>query len=121
MTDIAPDLQALLPPRTALHEPYDGPIYWLWAFDPEDGHVVVEHNEGRSRSEAKTHDELAPEITHPARLNGFAYKIQGGYRITDEDHKKIDDPFVIKQVLTALKGEQSHKPLPHIRHHGMPA
>lgn len=121
MTDVAPDFQALLPQREALlREPYDGPIYWLWSFDPTDGHVVVHSNDGAPRAQAKTHDELAPEITHPERLNGYAYKIQGGYRITTDDHKKLEDPYVVKAVLSALKGEQPKKPLPHIRHHGMP-
>lgn len=121
MPDIAPDFQELLPHRTALlNEPYDGPIYWLWVFDPESGHVTIHHNEDSSRAEAKTHDEVAPEVTHPGRLNGYAYKIQGGYRITTDDHKKLEDPFVVKQVIAALKGEQPHKPLPHIRNHGMP-
>lgn len=103
-----------------MDEPYDGPLYWLFSFDPQDGHVVITQNDDRSRSEAVTHSELAPEITHPARLNGFAYKIRGGYRITDDESKKLTDQFVIKKVLAALKGQQPSKPLPHIRPHGFP-
>lgn len=111
---VADDFRSLLPKREAiLSEPYDGPLYWLWTFDPQDGKVVITHNEDRHRAHAVTHQELAPEVTHPERLNGYAYKIRDGYRITTDEHRPVEDPFILKQVLTALK-QENPKPLPHL-------
>jgi len=99
MTDIAPDFKELLPKQ----EEYDGPIYWLWTFSPKSAKVTITHNDDRPRAHAMTHDDLEPG--DPERLKGYAYKIKGGYRITDDEHKKIVDPFIINQVLKALKDE----------------
>lgn len=101
------------------HDPYIGPLYWLWVFDPQDGKVHITHNEDRPAAQHVTHGEFASEVTHPAQVRGFAYKIQGGFRITDLDSKKVNDPNITERVRKALKDEQA-KPEPHPRHHGMP-
>jgi hypothetical protein len=117
---IAPDLTELLPLREAASEPDDRPVYYLWTFDPVDGKIHIDHNEGRPAHAHVTHATLAPHVTHPERVHGYAYSIKGGWRITDADHKKVDDPFVIKRVLAALKQEHPPAPLPHVRYHGSP-
>ena len=96
------------------------PIYYLWAYNPQDASVVITHNEDSPESKAVTHDELAPENKHPGRLNGYAYSIKGGYRITDEDGHKIEDPFVIEQIRKAIREEVKEKPKSHPRYHGKP-
>lgn len=101
------------------HEAYDGPIYWLWVFDPQTGKVVTHHNEGLHRAHTKTHKDLAPEVIHPERLNGYAYKIKGGYRITTDDHREVKDPFISQSVLAKLKKEQPPKLPASIRRHGL--
>lgn len=100
----------LLPKKK--HEDWKGPLYWLFVFDPEDAKAHLEDNEDRHPAEHLTHQDMHPEITHPSRLNGYVYKIQGGYRITDDHHKPITDPFVKKQIKKALDEKYPPQPLP---------
>jgi hypothetical protein len=82
-----------------------GPIYWLWVFDPQSGKVIAEHNDGRHRAETIDHTKLAERVPHPERVHGYAYKIAGGYRITDWDGHPVKDKYVLKQVAKALSDQ----------------
>lgn len=107
---IPEDFQALLPKLAA--DPESGPIYHLWAYDPFNDKVHLEHNEGRHRADAIDHSHLADRIPSPDRVHGFAYRIKGGYRITSWDHRPVDDQHILKLVEKALRHEA------HERHHG---
>lgn len=113
--DIAPDFKELLPKRAAVEED-DRPVYWLWTFDPEKDQIIIDHNENRHPADHLTHDTLAPHVHHPDKVHGYAYAIKGGYRVTDDDHKK-PDTHVEHLVLQALRGEHPEPPLPSIRYH----
>ena len=113
---IAPDLAELLPK----HDKDDRPFYYLWTFDPTDSKVYVGHNENRHPADALSYEDLAPHVTHPDRVHGFAYAIKGGWRIVDENDNKIPDPYIERRVLAALNKEHPPAPLPHIRYHGAP-
>lgn len=121
MAELAEDFRRLLPRQAAPHDkPDHRPAYYLWTFDPTDGKIHIDHNEGRHPAEILTHETLAPEVTHPDRVHGYAYSIVDGWRITNEEGKKIDDPFIVKRVLAALRDEHPPAPLPAIRYHGDP-
>jgi len=102
-------------------EDYDGPTTWLWAYDPVENTVHIAHNENQHPSERIVHKDFVPHITHPSSVRGFAYKIKGGWRITDRDHKPVTDPYLTEQITRALKDEPTAQPKPHHRYHGMPA
>ena len=95
------------------NEGSDDPIYCLWVYDPQEDKVHVEHNEGRHRAEAIDHGQLAERVPHPGRVHGYAYRIRGGYRITDWDHRPVADPHIKEAVLDELrgttKGNRSHQ------------
>lgn len=132
MSDIAADLRELLPPKTASHEPDHRPDY-LWVFDPEgNGTVHLETHKGRHPAHYPTHRTMATHVTHPERVQGYAWPILGvnnrptGWRILNEDFKPLDDPHVQRRVLLAL-GQRHHGTprtedhhLPHPRYHGDP-
>lgn len=113
---VHPDLKELLPPRP---EDDDRPVYYLWTFDPQDGHVYLDHNEEKHPAHHVTHDDLAPQVTHPETVHGYAYSIKDGWRITNDERDEVD-PYIARRVLKALKGEHPEPPLPHIRYHGAP-
>lgn len=92
-------------------EHWDGPVYVLWVFDPMTDQVIIDHNKGRNRALTKTHADIAPEVIHPSRLNGYAYRIRGGWRLTSDDHKEVSDPHVVRRVDQALKKKFPPKPL----------
>lgn len=104
MPSIPDDLKEFLDPGQS-QESYAGPIVWLWVFDPQTAKVTITHNEDRPPAEAVTHKELAPEATHPGRVQGYAYHIKGGFRITDDKHKAVTDPYITEHVRKALKAE----------------
>lgn len=100
MPDIAPDFKALLP-SSGLD--YDGPVYHLWVFHPEDDTVSIHHNKGRHPAEHVTHGQLRQENHHPETVHGYAYRIHRGWRITDDENRSIQDPHVIEKVIKALR------------------
>lgn len=113
------DFKSLLPPAQKPEEPYTGPVYWLWTFDPTTAKVVVIHNDDAHPAHHKTHHDIAADekIDHPEKVEGYAYKIRGGYRITDNEHRPVDDPYITSKVLSLLRGHEPKKPLPHIPYH----
>lgn len=122
MNSIPEDLAQFLPTRQkrSAAEKDDRPIYYLWKFDPVEAKVHITHNENRHPAEHVTHHSWATHLTHPDTIHGYAYSIKGGWRITDDDHNEVKDPFVVRRVLAALKEEHPPAPLPRIRYHGKP-
>lgn len=119
MTEIAEDFKELLPKQAA--EPKDERDDFLWVYDPQEAKVHIEREKAGHPAEFPTHGEMAKHVTHPDRLQGFAFAIVGGWRICDEEYHRIEDPFILKTVLAALRHEAPSHPLPSIRYHGDPA
>lgn len=118
-TQIAPDLKSLLPKQAEV-KPDPRPIEFLWVYDPQEAEVHLEVGKGHHPAHFPTHHLMAKHVTHPDRQEGYAYSIMGGWRITTDDHKKLEDPFILKKVRAALRQEHPPKALPHIRYHGSP-
>jgi hypothetical protein len=114
---IAPDLKSLLPKQAAPQEEDDRPVYYLWVFDPDTAKVLIEHNEDKHPADHVTHQDIGAHIHHPDKIQGYAYSIKDGWRITNDSHDEVKDPFVVKRVLSALRGEHPEAPLPHLRYH----
>lgn len=111
----AEDFKKLLPKQAEINDaPWKGPVYWLWVFDPMEDVVHLHHNQGVHRAQAITHSEMSPDVVHPSREEGYAYKIKGGYRITTRKHRPVEDPHVVKKINEALRRANPTKPLPNI-------
>lgn len=107
MARLPDDFVSLLPKLSG--EPDLSPIYYLWVFDPVEDKVHVEHNEGRHRADHRDHSHLAERVPHPDRIHGFAYHIKNGWRITDWEHRPVEDPHVVELVRKELRGEARPK------------
>lgn len=118
MTNVPEDLKRLLDPREHT-DPLTGPFEYLWVYDPATEKLTVEHNQGKHPAFRTTHKDLEPNA-HPDSVRGFAYKIKGGWRIMDRDMHEVTDPFILKRVLSRLKGDPDPVPTPHPRYHGLP-
>ena len=101
-----PDDFAELLPKVA-HT--DGPLYHLWVFDPHKDRVIIETPEEKPRSEHRYHVELAEDVPHPGRVHGYAYPIRGGWRITDWEHRPVEDPHIKTLVRRTLDREKHPK------------
>lgn len=83
------------------------PTHHTWVFDTQSGIAHISDDHDKPRRNRGHHDELAEKVgQHPDRIHGFAYRIHGGWRITDWDHKSVD-PYVVKQVVSALNHKES--------------
>lgn len=78
------------------------PFYYLWLYDPHTDQVILEHNEDRKPAYWVTHREMIHKFPSHDTILGYAYDIKGGWRITDWDHKKIDDPHILKEIREVL-------------------
>src|SRR3954470_19228437 len=110
MSNLPSDFTSLLPRLSAA--PEKGPVYFLWVFDPHEDKVILEHNEDRHPADAVDHGHLAERVPHPDRVHGFAYRIVGGWRITTDAHKPVDDVHIKELVRKSLENEK------HERKHG---
>lgn len=77
------------------------PLYYRWAFDPRDG-VILSSNDDDHAFRLPYHRDLGGG---KAQVNGYAYRIRGGWRLTDWEHRPLEDPFVISSVVKALNGK----------------
>ena len=68
--------------------PRDQIIYQKWGYHPYNDEVHL--------NDDKDHDQ-----------NGYAYRIDGGWKLTDIDHNKVEDPYLIKKIIQALGGRAS--------------
>lgn len=82
------------------------PLYYRWALSPDTGEIEISHNQEGHPAEVDYHKGLAQRLNRPNLVHGYAYRIPGGYRITDWEHRPVDDPFVIAQVTRKLTGAQ---------------
>ncbi len=116
---IPDDIKRLLDPGQDA-DPDRGPIQYLWMYEPVNNKVLIDHNEGKHPAYRTTHKEFHPEVTHESSVRGFAYKIKGGWRITDRDSKEVKDPYLTKIVVAKLEGRPDPTPQEHPRYHGLP-
>lgn len=114
MAKIADDFRSLLPPHLAAEDEDDRPVYVLWTFDPDTAEVYMDHNEDKHPAHHVTHTTLAPHVHHPEAVHGFAYSIEGGWRITNDEHSEVKDPYVVRKVVQKLREKYPEEPLPHI-------
>jgi hypothetical protein len=82
------------------------PLYYRWVFSPDTGEVVIGHNEEDHPALVRYHKELAGQLNRPNLTHGYAYRLVGGWRLTDWEHKPLEDPFITSQILNKL-GEKA--------------
>lgn len=88
------------------------PLYWRFCFKPSDGSVLLSHNQETHPTEVKTHGSLALEANEPGLVHGYAYRIHGGWRLHDYEHRPLTDPFIKAQVAKALARTRGEAPSP---------
>lgn len=105
------------------------PLYYRWVFSPDTGEVEIGHNDENHPAKVRYHKELAGQLNRPNLVHGYAYRLLGGWRLTDWEHRPVDDPFVSAQVLqglgakTSVQNEDAWLPAEHDydkTHYGLP-
>jgi hypothetical protein len=114
--NIPDDLKALLPKQASPLED-DRPLYQLWCFDPQTSEVHMDHNQDKEPAHHVLHRDIGGHIHHPDKVQGYAYSIKNGWRITNDEHKEVQDPFIVNRVMAKLRGEHPEPALPHVSYH----
>jgi hypothetical protein len=103
MPDVShPDFKALLP-RTGSGLRRSGTIISGSSIQRIPTQYQIHHNQGKHPAEHVTHGQLRKVHHHPETIHGYAYKIHGGWRITDDEHRPVNDPHVVEKVIKALR------------------
>ncbi len=87
-------------------EPIKGPHMYRWVFNPQDATVELNHNHDRPRHKTEYLTDMAAKHPHET-VKGYAYRIKGGWRITDWEHKPLTDKYILKSVHTAIEKRES--------------
>lgn len=104
--EIPSEIKEAFAQRVGLTHP-DAPVYYAWVFDARDARVHLSDDHEKPRRDKDHHDGLAKKVNHhPGRVHGYAYRIRGGWRITDVEHKAVDH-FVAKQVVKSIEDHES--------------
>jgi hypothetical protein len=83
------------------------PLYYRWAFSPDTG-VSLSSNEDDHPARVPYHQDLAGK-SGKDRQHGYAYRIHGGWRLTDWEHGDVKDPYIVSQVVQALRTQEGPK------------
>jgi hypothetical protein len=76
------------------------PVYYRWTFSPRTG-VSLGHNEGDLDAFVQYREGSSDSDT-----NGYAYRIGNGWRLTDWEHRPVEDPYVVSQVVRKLQDRE---------------
>lgn len=79
-------------------------LYYSWLFFPKDASVELHHPGETDRANRKYHLE---HNSDPDTVHGYAYRIKGGWRVTDWEHKTCDK-YIANQVISAIERKEAH-------------
>ena len=84
------------------------PFYYLWAYDSHHERVILEHNDDRPKNEEVTHSNILDDLPNdPDNELGYAYRIDGGWRITNDEHDPVEDPFIVDKIKKRIQEVES--------------
>lgn len=75
------------------------PVYFRWSFSPRTG-VSLSDNERDLDAFVNTRNGSGDAD----ETKGYAYRIGNGWRLTDNEHRAVEDPYVVAQVVKKLDG-----------------
>lgn len=82
------------------------PMYYRWVYSPTKG-VTLGSNGDDHPALVPYHQGLGGVVDGQDLMHGYAYRIGNGWRLTDYEHKAVEDPFVVNQVVSALNDKES--------------
>ncbi len=85
------------------------PLYYRYVYSPTTGDVDLSHNQEGHHSLVPTHGEMALSRPESDLLTGYAYRLDGGWRILDADHRPVNDPHIIARVIANVAQAENFK------------
>lgn len=78
------------------------PVYYRWAYSPSTGDVTLSHDYEAGPADIRFHGQMADERSEGDLEVGFAFKMDNGWKVTDQDFKPVDDPHRLLAVEGAI-------------------
>jgi hypothetical protein len=78
------------------------PIYYRWCYSPSTGDVTLSHNHEAGPADIRFHSQMAEERPEHDVEVGYAFKMDNGWNVTDQDFKPVDDPHRLVAVENAI-------------------
>lgn len=82
------------------------PFYYRWVFSPTKG-VTLGSNGDEHPALVPYHQGLGGQVDSQDLMHGYAYRIKNGWRLTDWEHRPLEDPFIVAQVVRSLELKES--------------
>lgn len=85
------------------------PIYYRWCYSPSTGDVTLSHNYEGHVADIRFHSDMAKERQEGDLQFGYAYRLDNGWKVTDDKHKPETDVHLRVAVEKAIEGQEHPK------------
>lgn len=82
-------------------------VYYRWVYSPSTGDVTLAHNHEGHPAMIRFHADLANARPEKDIEAGYAFKLDNGFKVTDQDFKPVDDPHRMVAVENAISSYES--------------
>lgn len=87
------------------------PIYYRWVYSPSSGDVTLSHNHEGHPADIEFHDQMVANRSEPDLYYGYAYKLDNGWKVTDQKHADVEDPntrLKVEEAINQYEQGQQH-------------
>ncbi len=88
--------------RQWIVDPKPKTIYYRYVYSPSTGDVTLSHNHEAGPADIRFHSDMAEERPEKDLEAGYAFKLDNGWKVTDDDFKPTDDPHRLMEVENAI-------------------
>jgi hypothetical protein len=82
------------------------PIYYRWAYSPTTGEVSLSHNHEGHPADIEFHAQMAEQRAESDLQFGYAYRLDNGWKVTNEKHGHEDDVHLRVAVEKAIESRE---------------
>lgn len=82
-------------------------IYYRFAYSPSTGDVSLAHNHEGHPALIRFHSDLAKDRPEKDIEVGYAFRLDNGWKVTDQDFKPVEDPHRMVAVENAISQQES--------------
>jgi hypothetical protein len=85
------------------------PIYYRWAYSPSTGDVTLSHNHEGHPADITFHSQMAEQRPEGDLQFGYAYKLDNGWKVTNDKHQPESDVHLRVAVENAIEEQGFQK------------
>lgn len=93
------------------------PIYFRWTYSPSTGDVTLSHNHEGHPADIKFHSQMASERSEGDLMFGYAYRLDNGWKVTNDKHQPEEDVHIRVAVEKAIEQREITDTKVAVTHH----